>query len=180
MNLTPLSSAHAYLQLKLYRSSVPSSPTRSIHSMKEVKDHRAQCGKNSGLICLRQLCLEKFRLKCCLMSMWFFMNFEDKVLQIHLVISLYLIKKYTLLQHMPFPCGSWAPAFFFFFQFWLVNRTPEPGLWHQRTTLRVTQSHIQDTKVGLILFKHWQVPQRLPWKQTVQSNFYHLHLAEHF
>lgn len=115
MNLTPLSSAHAYLQLKLYRSSVPSSPTRSIHSMKEVKDHRAQCGKNSGLICLRQLCLEKFRLKCCLMSMWFFMNFEDKVLQIHLVISLYLIKKYTLLQHMPFPCGSWAPAFFFFF-----------------------------------------------------------------
>lgn len=41
MNLTPLSSAHAYLQLKLYRSSLPSIPARSIHSMKEVKDHRA-------------------------------------------------------------------------------------------------------------------------------------------
>lgn len=45
MNLTPLSSAHAYLQLKLYRSSLPSIPARSIHSMKEMKDHRAQCGK---------------------------------------------------------------------------------------------------------------------------------------
>lgn len=106
MNLTPLTSAHAYLQLKFYRSSLPSIPIPSLHGIKEAKDHRVQRGGNSGLICLRQLCLEKFRLQCCLMSMWLFMNFEDKVLQIHLVISVYLIKTCTLLQHMPFPCGS--------------------------------------------------------------------------
>lgn len=41
--------------------------------------------------------------------------YEEKVLQIHLVSSVYLIKMCTLLQHMAFPCGSWAPAFFLFF-----------------------------------------------------------------
>lgn len=61
------------------------------------------------------------------------MNFEDKVLQIHLVLSLYLIKNYTVLQHMPFPCGSWAAAFYFFLI--LVSLSPT-GLQNQAYDIR--------------------------------------------
>lgn len=61
------------------------------------------------------------------------MNFEDKVLQIHLVISLYLIEKYTLLQHMPFPCGFGLQLFFFF----LISVSLSPtGLQNQAYDIR--------------------------------------------
>lgn len=99
-----------------YRRSLSSFPTPCLQSIKEVKDPSPQCGKTLGLIHLRQLCLQKFKPECCLQCMGLSTNLEHKVLQIHGVISLELIKS-------AFRC---SPCLFLMgpdFQFWSVSVT---------------------------------------------------------
>ncbi|CAK7317846.1 hypothetical protein VULLAG_LOCUS20730 [Vulpes lagopus] len=98
----------------------PSLPTPCIQSSKEVKDRRPQCGKTLELVCFRQLCLEKFKLECCLLGIWLFMDFEDKVLQIHLVLSLEFITG-------AFCCSPRLDLWFCFVSIILLHRSPTEG-----------------------------------------------------
>lgn len=131
MNLIPLCSAHAYLQLT---GSLPGFSTPCIQSIKEVKDLRPQCGKTLGLICLRQLCLEKFKPKCCLRCMWLSEDFEDKDLQTHLVISLQLMESARKCIAATRAFSSWVltSSFVLFQSFWLLT--------HQQRTLELITS----------------------------------------